>query len=556
MTLRFQQLFIRESMIMKNRYIAILAMTLMAGAAFAQQTPSALGEYKYDDATQLWRITDNAAGLGIDTTRNRGYAQIGYYHHSGDYTRVQEGTRSNQLRFETERYQKVGKYLYGYGRFDFDYGRVNNRTWCDVQRPYNSDPYFPGSAIEGKYDFQDFNFTAALGTAAIGKWHFGMKLDYNVGDLSRLRDPRPRSQTLDYKITPAVTFSFGKNTFGLSGNYHRYKEKIAGVKNIQSNAAIMYYNMTGLEHATGNVSGYDGYQREWVDHRFGAELTYGFKNRNYSLVVAANIERGAENIYGQYKKEEGKFVDYKYGISILNRIKTDGELLHEIDFKLGYEQAYADEYRQQFISENNDEMQSKTYSYEKRNADGTIEIKDSTITKNYPSTSQYYVTQMVMKKRYQVKVFNTDFRYRLNFTDGGRIKRYAGVRFTSSDVKNLYLVPESSLHYDGYNVSLEGGTELLKKRLWIDGQFTMHFNGTAALDLNDPTTDYAQGVLMPDMNYYRANYVQGGLSVTYQFPITIKKKQTMWYVRGNGDWLRTNSNLHAASFGLTLGMFN
>ena len=91
MTLRFQQLFIRESMIMKNRYIEILAMTLMAGAAFAQQTPSALGEYKYDDATQLWRITDNAAGLGIDTTRNRGYAQIGYYHHSGDYTRVQEG---------------------------------------------------------------------------------------------------------------------------------------------------------------------------------------------------------------------------------------------------------------------------------------------------------------------------------------------------------------------------------------------------------------------------------------------------------------------------------
>ena len=169
---------------------------------------------------------------------------------------------------------------------------------------------------------------------------------------------------------------------------------------------------------------------------------------------------------------------------------------------------------------------------------------------------------MIMKKRYQVKVFNTDFHYRLNFTDGGRVKSYVGTRFTSYDVKNLYLVPESNMHYDGYNLSFEGGTELLKERLWIDGNVTIHFNGTAALDLDDPTTDYAQGVLIPDMDYYSAKYVKMGLSLTYQFPLTIKKKQTMWYVRCNGDWLQCNylstngGNMHAASFGLTLGMFN
>ena len=541
---------------MKNkRYITILAMLLTTCTIYAQQTASALGEYRYDDATQLWRLTDNAAGLGIDTTRNRGFAQIGYYHHSGDYTRVQEGTRSNQLRFETERYQKIGKYIYGYGRFDFDYGRVNNRTWCDVRRPYNSNPYFSGSAIMGKYDFQDFNFTAALGSAAIGKWHFGMRLDYNVGDLSRLRDPRPRSQLLDYKITPAVTYSFGKNTFGLSGNYHRRKEKIDGVKTIQSDATIMYYNMTGLEHALGTVSGYSGYQREWVDHRFGAELTYSYKSDRYNMIAAATIDRGSENILGQYEKEEGKYVDYNYGFSIRNRIKAEN-LLHEVDFSLGYEQSYADEYTQKFKAENNDEIKTKTYSYEHRLPDGTIEVRDSTITQTYPVSSQYYETLLVMKKRFQVRVFNTDLHYRLNFTDGNRVKSYVGTRFTVNSVKNKYILPESSLHYDGYNLSFEGGTSLLKQRLWIDAGMAMHFNRKADLFLSDPTTDYAQGVLIPDMDYYRANYVQGSLSLTYQFPITIKKKQTMWYARCNGDWLRANNNRHAASFGVTLGMFN
>ena len=546
---------------MKNkRYITILAMLLTTCTIYAQQTASALGEYRYDDATQLWRLTDNAAGLGIDTTRNRGFAQIGYYHHSGDYTRVQEGTRSNQLRFETERYQKIGKYIYGYGRFDFDYGRVNNRTWCDVRRPYNSNPYFSGSAIMGKYDFQDFNFTAALGSAAIGKWHFGMRLDYNVGDLSRLRDPRPRSQLLDYKITPAVTYSFGKNTFGLSGNYHRRKEKIDGVKTIQSDATIMYYNMTGLEHALGTVSGYSGYQREWVDHRFGAELTYSYKSDRYNMIAAATIDRGSENILGQYEKEEGKYVDYNYGFSIRNRIKAEN-LLHEVDFSLGYEQSYADEYTQKFKAENNDEIKTKTYSYEHRLPDGTIEVRDSTITQTYPVSSQYYETLLVMKKRFQVRVFNTDLHYRLNFTDGNRVKSYVGTRFTVNSVKNKYILPESSLHYDGYNLSFEGGIEIVKHRFWMDGDITMHFNRKADLSLSDPTTDYAQGVLIPDMDYYRANYLKIGLSLTYQFPITIKKKQTMWYVRGDGDWLqcnylRTNNNKHAASFGVTLGMFN
>jgi hypothetical protein len=317
----------------------------------------------------------------------------------------------------------------------------------------------------------------------------------------------------------------------------------------------MYYNMTGLEHAIGTVSGYSGYEREWVDHRFGTELTYSHKTDRYNMIAAATIERGSENILGQYEKEEGKYVDYNYGFSIRNRIMAEN-LLHEIDFSFGYEQSYADEYTQKFKAENNDEVKTKTYSYEHRLPDGTIEIRDSTITQTYPVSSQYYETMLVMKKRYQVKIFKTDFHYRLNFTDGERVNRYVGARFTSCDTKNKYILPESSLHYDGYNVLLEGGTSLLKQRLWIDGGFTMHFNGTAALALNDPTTDYAVGVLIPDMKYYRSNYVKGSLSVTYQFPITFKKKQTMWYVRANGDWLRTNSNLHASSFGVTLGMFN
>ena len=56
-------------------------------------------KYRYDDATQLWRLTNNPAGLGIDSSRNRGYALFNLEHQDGSYARVQEGRQTNQLRF-------------------------------------------------------------------------------------------------------------------------------------------------------------------------------------------------------------------------------------------------------------------------------------------------------------------------------------------------------------------------------------------------------------------------------------------------------------------------
>ena len=56
-------------------------------------------------------------------------------------------------------------------------------------------------------------------------WGFtgGVRLDYQVGDLSRLRDPRSRSELLDYKLTPSLTYTSGQHTLGISGHYRRRK---------------------------------------------------------------------------------------------------------------------------------------------------------------------------------------------------------------------------------------------------------------------------------------------------------------------------------------------
>ena len=495
------------------------------------------GEYRFLDATQLWRLTDNAAGLGLDNSENRGYAAFSLEHRSGDYHRVQEGGQRNQLTFETERYQKIGQFLVGYGHFRFDMDRTKDRAWADVMRPYDSNPFYAGSSVRGKYDTQQFDLSAALSTIAIPlagesldrELTLGARLDYKVGDLSRLRDPRSRSELLDYKIAPAVTYSFGNSTVGLSGHYRRRKEKIPNITTVQQDPNLVYYQMYGLGEAIGTVGGYSGYQREWVNHQFGAELTYGLNlNAKFSTLNSVSISRGVEDVWGQYKFSPGRYTSYIYKASSRNRL-TRGRLLHAIDLEAEWQQGYADEYRQQLIQEKDPEKGFTSYRYE---------------------------TQINYRKRQQLTSFDASLHYRMNVLTQASVAGYVGLmaRFSGADAKHR--LPSSELKRQRLNLSLEGGYGLFQGRLWLDATATYSHATKADLCLADATTDIARQVLLPDMLYYDANYWQGQLAVKYLFPLKLKGYRSTFYVKAYGDLITAQHSLDRKTVGLTLGMYN
>lgn len=506
---------------MNKSLIQVLLALLVPSASSAQEA-----HYRYADATQLWRLTDNAAGLSLDSGFNRGIAHFDLQHHEGDYRRVQEGGQQNQLSFFTERYQRIGHLLVGYGSFRFGMDRTKDRAWCDIMRPYNANPYFSGSSVSGKYDTQQFDLTAAVGTIQMWGFTGGIRLDYQVGDLSRLRDPRSRSELLDYKLTPSLTYTSGQHTLGISGHYRRRKEKIPSMTTVQQDPNLKYYIMTGMEQATGITGGYSGYSREWVDHRFGAALSYGFIHNATRSLSTLSIERGSEDVLGQYKYEPGHYVSYRYGLTSYNRMEK-GRLLHQLDLAAHYEQAYADEYRQQLIQERDAEKGYTSYSYE---------------------------TLIKFKKRYQVKHLTADLHYRFSVAEDDAVNTYAGLRAALNQAENKHLLPTSSLEYNHLDFTLEGGTSL--GRFVIDAEAGYHLSSKADLALADATTDYATQVLLPDMTYYDANYWRGHLQVTYQFPITLKGTRSTWFVRAYGDYLKTNNSLDASTIGLSIGLYN
>lgn len=494
-----------------------------------------IAQYRYEDATQLWRLTDNAAGLSLDSAKNRGIAYFDLQHREGDYRRVQEGGQKNQLEFYTERYQRINSILVGYGSFRFDMDRTKDRAWCDVMRPYNSNPFFSGSNISGKYDTQQFDLTAAVGTIQMWGISAGLRLDYKVSDLSRLRDPRSRSELLDYKLTPSLAYTSEPHTIGLSGHYNRRKEKIPGMTTVQQDPNLKYYLMSGMEHASGTTGGYGGFSREWVDHRFGAALNYGYNSGAVKSLNTVSIERGSEDVLGQYKYEPGHYVSYRYGIESRNRLNT-GKVLHQIDLAVSYEQAYADEYRQQLVQERDAEKGYTSYRYE---------------------------TLIEFKKRYQVKCLATNLHYRLswlsapvsNTASTTSVSGYLGIKGALNQASNKHLLPTSSLEYTHFDLTAEGGKSLFKDRLWIDAEASYHISQKADLQLADATTEYAVQVLLPDMQYYDANYWRGHLQVTYQFPLNIKGTRANWFVRAYGDYLKADHSLKRSTVGASIGIY-
>lgn len=508
------------------------------------QTPSdsLVGEpeYRYKNLTQLWHNTSNAAGLSLDDSPNRGFASIGFNHRGGDYHRVQEGGAMNNMQFFTERYQRLGRYLYSYGKVDFNLGRTKDRAFADQYRPYNSNPYQSGSDIAGSYDHQDFDMVASVGTTDFSGWRFGLQLNYQLGDLSRLRDPRSRSQLLDYRLTPSVSYTMGGHTLGLSGYYDRRKEKMGPLVTVQSDATLTYYLFSGMEYATGTIGGYSSFNREWVNHQVGAAMDYGYRSDSFHTLNTFGISRGEEYAYGTYKYEPGRYFTYLYNVQSQNRLLT-GSVLHQVDVRMDWQQGYADEYRQQLIIKNDPQIGTTSYTYEK---------------------------QLEFRKRYQVRTFDCAFRYRANFLNDApsrllqqataSLKGYTGFSIDTHKASNRHLLPLSSSDYSRINFQLENGISLFKQHLTADLTLGYSVSTRADLQLADDSSVLAQRVLLKDLPYYDANLLHGRLQVMYQFPLTIKKSRAMWFVKAFGDFTSANSAGHPNLYnvGFSVGLFN
>ena len=353
-----------------------------------------------------------------------------------------------------------------------------------------------------------------------------------MGDLSRLRDPRSRSRLEEYSVIPAATYHIADNhILGVSFKYGHRKEKIPNITTVQSDPTMKYYTFTGMEHANGVISGYNGFKREFVNQSLGLGLDYNFKHQKLQSLISVSYDKVNEDVWEEYKGSPGYYDETLYKIKSLN-IFHSNRFLHSLNININSNKGKATELKQELIS---------------------------TVNPLTGVTSKRWNTLFEYKNRYTIDVLDLNIDYRLYSSKSEYDYNYyvgSGLRYQT--IKNKYNLPVSTFDMSTIEAAVEGGYRLINKKkgkLWVEPKISYHYTLDVTLNLDDNTTEYAKQVLIPDLEYYKASFVNSTLSLQYIFPMNIKNISNLWYVKIQGEYLKTNSSVDRKNGIITIGIY-
>ncbi len=518
--------------------IAILSIvTIFSWMSVASQTKDSLNIFPKLQKRELavinqqWNTTDNAAGMAFSHVSRGSLTTIGTYRSSGDYHRVQEGSSNKGLKFSTVRYDRFNEKVYVRGSFCFNMNKEYDRAWSDVVNTYNSNPYIYGSSVRGNYETQRFDLNLKVYTIPIGKFNFGLTLDYHVSDISRQRDPRSRSYTIDYSVIPSITYSLNsRSKVGVAIFYRYDKEKLPGLSTVQTDPNLKYYTFTGLENAIGRIGGYRAFSRQFISDYVGGSLQYNYENRDIKWLLSVGMDAQWQETLGDKKQSPGSYNSFNYKF-LSNIIIKKSTLLHNFLVRASVRDGGANEFRQ------------------------SLESERDTLT---GITTERWITLYTYKNRFVVKTSDFDISWKTYSLDksGESYRWSAGLNAGYSEFSNIYYLPKSEYSSGKVFAGVSGSYLLYNKRenkIEIEGQYRIGFNTGANLVVASES-EISQNILRPDLEYHKLNTSEISGSIRYSFPMKlIKNAKLTGYTRVYGGYLSAGK-LNWSDIGVAIGI--
>jgi hypothetical protein len=511
------------------------------------QSSVQMEEHDLSPIINPWLQVTNAAGLGLSTVNVHGVTELGYFSESGDYHRSQQGDNRSGLNFYSERYDKIGKNWKSWGSFNFVMDREQNRAWSDVFSTYNSNPYIFGSSVPGNYDRQLFDFRVKLSSVEKGRFTYGVGIDYLVGDLSRLRDPRTRVFLADYSFLPAITYRLSSKQhigFNLKASYR--KEKMPSITTVQDDPNLKYYTFFGIENADAVIGGFKGFQRQFVSDIYGGELQYALKMSQLELLIAGGVNYEQQEILESLRQSPGSYEAINYNVRLAGKAVSNG-ILYNFKLNGNLKSGAADEFVQKLISTNN---------------------------QSTGVNSQNWVTLFTYNNRFVNSVYDASLNFDIRNINASRndYSWLVGFKTGVSGFTNQYNLPYSEFSANRLNASLYGHYRLINKnsnRLTLNANigYSTGFhnalqlsNGAIAVPELGASTfkqgvyDVATNILLPDLQFYKQNVLDFRADARYSFPLKVKKSVLTGQVKAYFGMQRSENLGSWTSAGVSVGI--
>ena len=515
------------------RKTIIIVLGLLSGAAaWSQDYPSQFSSQKLETTFQQYLSTNNAAGMGLFQPASGSKTQVEGFYGGGTDHLAQQGSPDYGFDFSTLRYDTLTDHLFMRGSFHYTLDQEKGRAWSDVMDPWFSIPFIYGSAVAKDYEKHGCGLEFDLYTVPLGGWiSVGVRTRYEVADHSGLRDPRPRTQYLNWQAVPSVLLSWGPHHLGLDLGYGYAKEKLTGLTTIQSYPNLYYYKMSGLDHVDGAIGAYSGFKRQFYGGRFLGDLSYNYVSDRFRALLSAGMEYGRLDAYGDKKLSPGSYNYYHYQAQANLQLQS-GSLLHVLQLKGSLKDAGADQYLQELQAEKNPET---------------------------GVTTETWVTLYTYENRYMLGQTSASLDYTLYGGCEGQDYAWslqAGAAYEA--FRKECFLPYSEFSARTLSFRLGGMLRLMevrRHRLEAEasaiGSLPMGVSQGLLFD-----SEYVTAVLEPDARYYRRQRLGGAASLTWAFPLNLGKAgMANGYLRLSGDYRKALSAGDLWQLALTVGLF-
>ena len=395
------------------------------------------------------------------------------------------------------------------------------------KKEYTS-PYQYGGSVKGSYDRQLFDLKVKLATGSIGRFTFGAEVDYSVGDLSRLRDPRSRVLLADYAIIPSLTYKISeKHALGLDFYYRFRKQRLDNIITVQREKQFEYYLLEGLENywmttELGKVA------RRTVADIFGGDLQYKLTGEYGSWLVSLGYERLVEEVVDDERKEPGDYNAQK--VTFYSGYKSERiNVLHAWNMQASYTGGQAEEFVQEQVN----------------------------ITHGNGMVSNKWVT-LYNFVTYKDDVLNVQTDYTFYKGDVSR-KDYnwlMGVSGKYEYLKNRYLLPESTREVSTLRIGVKGAGRVVNKdahKFWIEAALNGALPLETKMNLSEENV-FTENVLNPDLRFFKAKTLEAKVDFQYSFPMRLKKTALTGYIKAYAGNVFTDKFGSRFSGGISVGI--
>ncbi len=237
-----------------------------------------------NEAVTLWANSTNAAGLAVSPYREFNVLSAQYSLQTGDYRRMQTGTRVGDLEFDTSGATQIGK-VSVWGRFKYnnidDRGASFNTLLYD---PYDERfMYTAADAVPGQWKKQSYNmqFKAAM---PLGEtMAAGVHVNYTDRIAAGQIDPRAESYSYAVEARPGIVWRAGNSRFGLNGLYaNTFERATPSISNTQEVQKV--FLLKGLGNWVGEQVGSGGLSTMYFRcNTWGGALQYAYES-DWSLL--------------------------------------------------------------------------------------------------------------------------------------------------------------------------------------------------------------------------------------------------------------------------------